>query len=88
MQDLPLPELFRRGAAAAEEAESRPTGAPEGRAALQEGLVALRAATRAVEAAALFSPNEDKDDIATADLRYLLVPYYLGELLAQFTPGG
>uniref|UniRef100_A0A0C9QW85 TSA: Wollemia nobilis Ref_Wollemi_Transcript_4449_1593 transcribed RNA sequence n=1 Tax=Wollemia nobilis TaxID=56998 RepID=A0A0C9QW85_9CONI len=28
----------------------------------------------------LFSPNEGKEDISTTDLKYLLVPYYLGEL--------
>ncbi|KAH9325988.1 hypothetical protein KI387_006166, partial [Taxus chinensis] len=28
----------------------------------------------------LFSPNEGKEDISTADLKYLLVPFYLGEL--------
>lgn len=30
----------------------------------------------------VISPNEEVDDINTSDLKYLLVPYYLGELLA------
>ncbi|CAE7022228.1 unnamed protein product [Symbiodinium natans] len=30
----------------------------------------------------LFSPNEELDDISTADLKYMLVPYLLGEVAA------
>eukprot|EP00930_Biecheleria_cincta_P062509 TRINITY_DN47983_c0_g1_i1.p1 TRINITY_DN47983_c0_g1~~TRINITY_DN47983_c0_g1_i1.p1 ORF type:complete len:389 (+),score=99.23 TRINITY_DN47983_c0_g1_i1:91-1167(+) len=30
----------------------------------------------------LFSPNEELDDISTTDLKYLLVPYLLGEITA------
>jgi len=33
---------------------------------------------RMVDALALFSDNEDKDDIPTYSLRYILLPYYLG----------
>nr|XP_051205564.1 PP2A regulatory subunit TAP46-like [Lolium perenne] len=31
----------------------------------------------------LFSSNETKDDVSTANLKYLLVPYYLGEMTEQ-----
>eukprot|EP01018_Ginkgo_biloba_P003550 Gb_36590 [translate_table: standard] len=31
----------------------------------------------------LFSANEAKEDISTTDLKYLLVPYYLGELIEK-----
>ncbi|KAG2495824.1 hypothetical protein HYH03_006063 [Edaphochlamys debaryana] len=36
----------------------------------------------AVEAAGIFSANEDRDDLATADVKYLLVPFYRGGLLS------
>lgn len=34
-----------------------------------------------IERAALFSSNEEKDDLATSNIKYLLVPYLLAELL-------
>jgi immunoglobulin-binding protein 1 len=40
----------------------------------------LQEAQDKIETLALFSANEDKEDISTADLKYLLVPYYLGYL--------
>lgn len=33
----------------------------------------------------LFSSNETKEDISTANLKYLLVPYFLGELLEKIS---
>ncbi|KAL3633163.1 PP2A regulatory subunit [Castilleja foliolosa] len=33
----------------------------------------------------LFSANETKDEISTTKLKYLLVPYYLGELTEKIT---
>ncbi|GAB4823929.1 hypothetical protein N2152v2_010975 [Parachlorella kessleri] len=87
LQDLPLAELFLRATSIVRQLESKPSPAPETRQFLQEGIRLLRLASQLVEAAGLFSPNEDKDDLATADLRYLLVPYYLGELLSQADPG-
>lgn len=86
-QGVPLPELFQRATAAVEQVESTPWAAPERREQLQQGLHLLRLASKLVDAAGLFSPNEDKDDIATNHLRYLLIPYYLGELLSQADPG-
>ena len=38
----------------------------------------ILACVRMVETLALFSDNEDKDDIVTSSLKYLLLPYYLG----------
>ncbi|GIL89639.1 hypothetical protein Vretimale_1823 [Volvox reticuliferus] len=35
-----------------------------------------------VESRGVFSSNEDRDDLATADIKYLLVPFYLGSLLS------
>jgi hypothetical protein len=42
-------------------------------------MAALRAATEGVRRLALFSSNETVDDVATGDLKYLLVPFYLAE---------
>ncbi len=50
--------------------------------ALTAGVGALRAAAAAVQRLALFSSNETLDDVATADLKYLLVPFYLAEARA------
>jgi hypothetical protein len=46
---------------------------------MQEAIRWLQQATRMVASLALFSRNEQAEDIATADLKYLLVPYLLGE---------
>jgi len=43
----------------------------------------LRGLQAAVAAAGTFSRNEELDDVHTADLRYLSVPYLLSELLAK-----
>ena len=45
----------------------------------QEAIRWLQSASQRVASLGLFSPNEQADDIATADLKYLLVPYLLGE---------
>lgn len=44
--------------------------------------MAAARATAAVDSLGLFSPNEEADDIATRDLKYLLLPFYRGELAA------
>jgi hypothetical protein len=46
-------------------------------------MAALRAATEGVRRLALFSSNETVDDVATGDLKYLLVPFYLAEARRQ-----
>lgn len=33
----------------------------------------------------MFSSNEDKDDLATSDMKYLLIPFYLAEVLTQLS---
>ena len=52
--------------------------------AVTAGADALRRAAAAVRQLSLFSSNERADDVATADLKYLLVPFYLAE--ARPTP--
>ena len=38
-----------------------------------------------VDQASMFSPNEIEDDIASGDLQYLSVDYYLGDLIPKAT---
>lgn len=49
-------------------------------ASVEKGVEALTSAWQAVRRGALFSPNESKDDLSTSHLKYVLVPYYLGEV--------
>jgi len=48
-----------------------------------EGLGQCEAALLNVERQAIFSPNELGEDINTGDLKYLLLPFYRGELLLR-----
>eukprot|EP00891_Asterochloris_glomerata_P008622 jgi/Astpho2/8622/fgenesh1_pg.00126_%23_34_t len=50
---------------------------------LQAGIQALRQCQQQVQRLALFSSNEDAEDITSADLKYLLVPAVLADLLAR-----
>eukprot|EP00976_Prorocentrum_cordatum_P110501 1195210-Prorocentrum_minimum.AAC.5 len=59
------------------------TGHTYYRADIRSAASSLKDCKLAVERLALFSRNEDKDDIATGDLKFLLVPFYLGEVLLQ-----
>ena len=54
-----------------------------------ECLAKLAACQVMVRAQNVFSPNEDADDIKTADLKYLLLPHLNADMmLRQATPGG
>ncbi|CAL4904323.1 unnamed protein product [Urochloa decumbens] len=74
--DLPLPALFDRA--------SRLHGLASSSALDQEGIrkgvELLRRCDEMVSKLGLFSPNETKEDVSTANLKYLLVPHYLGEM--------
>ncbi|RLM58296.1 PP2A regulatory subunit TAP46-like [Panicum miliaceum] len=74
--DLPLPALFDRA--------SRLHGLASSSALDQEGIrkgvELLRRCDEMVSKLGLFSTNETKEDVSTANLKYLLVPYYLGEI--------
>lgn len=45
----------------------------------QQALRWLQLSAHKVDTLGLFSPNEQAEDVATADLKYLLVPYLLAE---------
>lgn len=47
---------------------------------LKKGISTLRHCDEMVSKIGLFSSNETKDDVSTTNLKYLLVPFYLGEL--------
>ncbi|XP_060174188.1 PP2A regulatory subunit TAP46-like isoform X4 [Lycium barbarum] len=47
---------------------------------VRKGCELLRQCEEMVSKLGLFSLNETKDDISTANLKYILVPYYLAEL--------
>ncbi|PON72050.1 TAP42-like protein [Parasponia andersonii] len=77
MEEMPLSALF-------EQARRIHLLATESGGADQEvvrkGCEALRKCEEMISKLGLFSANETKDDISTTNLKYLLVPFYLGEL--------
>ena len=50
---------------------------------MQDAIRWLQAAVVRVSAASVLSLNEEVDDIPTADLKYLLLPYMQGYLLSD-----
>lgn len=76
MDELPLPALFEQ----AKKIHSMATETTVDQETLKKGIEALRRCDGMVSKLGLFSSNESKDDISTANLKYLLVPFYLGEL--------
>lgn len=75
-QDLPLTTLFDH----AHELYTRSSSAGLSPEEVIRGCSLLRRCEELVDKLALFSANEDKEDISTGDLKYLLVPFYLAEL--------
>lgn len=78
-EELPLPSLFERGRKIhhiATESGCDPD-------AVRKGCEVLERCEDMVGKLGLFSSNETKDDISTANLKYILVPYYLGELIEK-----
>ncbi|XP_009625625.1 PP2A regulatory subunit TAP46 [Nicotiana tomentosiformis] len=76
MQEMPLPALFEQAskihASASESSADKDT--------VRKGCEILRQCEEMVGKLGLFSLNETKEDISTANLKYILVPYYLAEL--------
>ncbi|XP_039343364.1 immunoglobulin-binding protein 1 isoform X2 [Mauremys reevesii] len=78
-----LPELLESGWRLLEEvdASTEPSsGAPALQDKVRRGLDLLQQAARGVAQLDLFSQNEDLEEIASADLKYLLLPALLGAL--------
>ncbi|CAL8464841.1 g4376 [Coccomyxa elongata] len=76
-QDLTLPVLFHNCWVAHENGDSLTD------AEIEEAVRWLQKCSRLVATLGLFSSNEQAEDIATADLKYLLVPFLLGDILSR-----
>ncbi|KAG8144345.1 hypothetical protein E2320_012870 [Naja naja] len=85
-----LSELLESGWRLLEEVENNAeasSGAPAVQRRVQRGLELLERAARAVSQLELFSRNEELEEIASADLRFMLVPALLAALtLRQVAP--
>ncbi|KAH9724111.1 PP2A regulatory subunit TAP46 [Citrus sinensis] len=78
-EELPLPSLFERGRKIHQIATESGCD-PD---AVRKGCEVLEKCEDMVGKLGLFSSNETKDDISTANLKYILVPYFLGELIEK-----
>ncbi|XP_062148644.1 PP2A regulatory subunit TAP46 [Alnus glutinosa] len=76
MEDLALPALFEK----ARKIHSTATESRADQELVRKGCEALEKCEDMVNKLGLFSANETKDDISTANLKYLLVTFYLAEL--------
>lgn len=45
-----------------------------------KGIQAMTAAWQTARRLGLYSRNESKEDISTTNLKYMMVPYFLGEV--------
>jgi len=91
MQDLPLPALFRRAEATFQKLQSQSAPSPSGQDQhINAALACLDRASALIDSLGLFSSNEDKDDLTTGEIKYLLIPYYKAEILSyqhqNYTP--
>lgn len=64
---------------------NEPTGSNPIQVKVKRGISALEEASRMVAQLALFSRNEEMEEIATTDLKYLLLPALLGALTMKQT---
>ncbi|XP_043715966.1 PP2A regulatory subunit TAP46-like isoform X1 [Telopea speciosissima] len=79
MEDLPLPALFEQGLKIHNMASESSVDLDT----LKKGCEALQQCEEMISKLGLFSANETKDDISTTNLKYSLVPFYLGELMEK-----
>ncbi|KAG6833069.1 hypothetical protein H0H87_011813 [Tephrocybe sp. NHM501043] len=77
---VPLPTLFARSLSTASKASNLPTIDDSTQELVQSSLKDLTTLSSRIAGLSLFSPNETLEDISTADLIYLLVPYILSEV--------
>src|ERR1700712_1746769 len=61
------------------------TSAPDYQAALVSTLSSYVECQQIIDRISLFSPNESLEDIASSELQYLLLEYYLGDLTLKVT---
>lgn len=65
-----------------------PFNSPEYQLKVAECTALLETTTRLVSAVGLFADNETEDEIATGHLKYLLLPYFLGQLVQKKIAAG
>lgn len=75
-EDMPLPALFEQ----ARQIQSTAADSIADQDKLKKACDILQQCDAMIDQLGLFSPNECKEDISTTDLKYLMVPCYLGEL--------
>lgn len=82
-----LSDLLDRGWKIFEEVDStnEPLGSNSIQVRVQRGICMLEAASRMAAQLDLFSRNEELEEVATADLKYLLLPALLGALTMKQT---
>eukprot|EP00962_Isochrysis_galbana_P056317 scaffold28233_cov112-Isochrysis_galbana.AAC.3 len=82
---LPLSGCFARLQAAYKEIDDShlPGGDPKLQRRIAEGLVLAERCSELISHLSVFSSNEELEDINTGDLKYLLVPFFRGELLLR-----
>ncbi|XP_009368665.2 PP2A regulatory subunit TAP46-like [Pyrus x bretschneideri] len=78
MEDMPLPALFEQARKIHLAATESGGGVDQEE--VRKGCRALEKCDEMISKLGLFSANETKEDISTTNLKYLMVPYYLGEL--------
>ncbi|XP_055819014.1 PP2A regulatory subunit TAP46 [Solanum dulcamara] len=76
MQEMPLPALFEK----AKKIHDSASESSVDQGTVRKGCEILSVCEEMIGKLGLFSLNETKDDISTANLKYILVPYYLAEL--------
>ncbi|KDP30499.1 hypothetical protein JCGZ_16178 [Jatropha curcas] len=79
MEDMPLPALFEK----ARKIHLTATESGADQDTIRKGCEALEKCEEMISKLGLFSANETKDDISTTNLKYILVPYYLAELMEK-----
>lgn len=87
LRDLPLPALFQRARGLLKQLDTTPASDPSKQRLVADGAACLQAAAAAADALALFSANEDRDDLATGDIKYLLIPFYQAEVASHTHAG-
>ncbi|XP_076943489.1 PP2A regulatory subunit TAP46-like [Bidens hawaiensis] len=79
MEDMSLPALFDQ----ARKIHLLATDSAVDKETLRKGCEALQQCEEMISKLGLFSSNETKEEISTTNLKYILVPFYLAELIEK-----
>ncbi|KAM0012695.1 putative TAP46-like protein [Helianthus debilis subsp. tardiflorus] len=82
MEDMSLPTLFKQ----ARKITLLATDSTLDKETLRKGCEALQKCEEMISKLGLFSTNETKDEISTTNLKYILAPFYLAELIEKTGP--